>query len=150
MDIIIAKDKTNGKTLPFGTHGNAVQVEYKGDTTNLSAALSSIEDEINTIPIHIISTITACNIYPNRYYKFINFVSAELRINCVTDSITTKVNEFTFTFATTPITGRTPSLVINHPNTIKWINGTAPTLNINKTYIISIFDTYGIWIELDN
>lgn len=73
---------------------------------------------------------------PNKYYKFGRCTSLTIALGTEVAGI---LNEYMFEFTS----GVTPT-VLNLPETVKWNNGNAPTIEANKKYIVSIVSNIAV------
>lgn len=73
---------------------------------------------------------------PNIYYKFSRCTSLTITLGAEVPGI---LNEYMFEF----LSGVTPT-VLNLPETVKWNNGNAPTIEANKKYIVSIVSNIAV------
>lgn len=97
--------------------------QYKGIGTPIEAVGSST------------GTITQ-ELSPNKYYKFGRCTSLTIALGAEVAGI---LNEYMFEFTS----GITPT-VLNLPETVKWNNGNAPTIEANKKYIVSIVSNIAV------
>ena len=94
----------------------------------------------NIPSIHIQSDdkYVSISIDPNKYYKFDELYSLEVYLNEGNESM---YNEYTFRFKS----GSIPTtLDIKSSENIKWIGGSMPLIEPNKTYVVSISDNLAI------
>lgn len=73
---------------------------------------------------------------PNKYYKFGRCTSLTIALGAEVSGV---LNEYMFEF----ISGATAT-VLNLPETVKWNNGNAPTIEANKKYIVSIVSNIAV------
>ena len=85
------------------------------------------------IPVQTTTTSSQA-LTPNVYYKWTN-APTRLTITLETPSNTSIVNNYMFEF-----TASSSGCTLSVPSTIKWINGTAPSIEAGKTYQISIIN----------
>lgn len=73
---------------------------------------------------------------PNKYYKFGRCTSLTIALGTEVSGI---LNEYMFEF----VSGVTAT-ILNLPETVKWNNGNAPTIEANKKYIVSIVSNIAV------
>lgn len=73
---------------------------------------------------------------PNTYYKFGECTSLTITLGAEVPGI---LNEYMFEF----VSGATAT-VLGLPETVKWNNGNAPTIEANKTYIVAIVNNIAV------
>lgn len=94
--------------------------------------------EVGT-PIEAVGSSTgtiAQELSPNKYYKFGRCTSLTIALGAEVAGI---LNEYMFEF----VSGVTAT-VLNLPETVKWNNGNAPTIEANKKYIVSIVSNIAV------
>lgn len=106
-----------------GTKFLADDGQYKKIGTPIEAVVSST------------GTITQ-KLSPNKYYKFGRCTSLTIALGAEVSGI---LNEYMFEF----LSGATAT-VLNLPETVKWNNGNAPTIDANKKYIVSIVSNIAV------
>ena len=80
------------------------------------------------------TTSTSISLSPNRYYRWTNTPSS-ITITLATPSDSTILNNYMFEF-----TASSSGTTLTMPSTIKWLNGSTPTIDNGKTYQISIIN----------
>ena len=125
-------DLLNKPTIPEAI---TVDEAMSSSSTNpvQNKIIKSYIDSNCNIPVET-TTSTSQSLIANKYYKWTN-TPTSITITLETPSDTNILNNYMFEF-TTSSSGCTLSV----PSTIKWINGTVPTIEAGKTYQISIIN----------
>ena len=114
---------------------NTIDAEMSDTSTNAvqNNIIKSYIDSNCNIPIET-TTSSSKSLTPNIYYRWTNTPSY-LTITLATPSNSNILNNYMFEF-----TASSSGCSLSLPSSIKWINGTAPSIEASKTYQISIIN----------
>lgn len=126
------EDLLNKPTIP-----PVVVIDSSMSTTSTNPVqnkvVKSYIDSNCNIPVST-TTSTSISLSPNRYYRWTNTPSS-ITITLATPSNSTILNNYMFEF-----TASSSGTTLTMPSTIKWLNGSTPTIDNGKTYQISIIN----------
>lgn len=134
--------KVNGSTqnpssgiVDLGTVITAVDSSMSSTSTNpvQNKVIKSYIDSNCNIPTET-TTASSKSLTANKYCKWTN-TPTSITITLATPSNTSIVNNYMFEF-----TASSSGCTLSVPSTIKWINGTVPSIEAGKTYQISIIN----------
>jgi len=114
--VLLAADGSGTKALT----NNGQYADFAKPITSVSGSSGTVTQELS----------------PNTYYKFSRCTSLTITLGAEVPGI---LNEYMFEF----LSGATPT-VLNLPETVKWNNGNAPTIEANKKYIVSIISNIAV------
>lgn len=80
-------------------------------------------------------------VYPDSFIRFY-YSTGVITLNVSSTTMTSEFAEYSFEFNS----GSTPT-VFTYPSSWKWANGTAPTINANKTYHVSVVNNCAVIAE---
>lgn len=134
--------KVNGSTknpssgiVDLGTVITAVDSSMSSTSKNpvQNKIIKSYIDSNCNIPTET-ATASSKSLTANKYYRWIN-TPTSITVTLATPSNTSILNNYMFEF-----TASSSGCTLSVPSTIKWINGTAPSIEAGKTYQISIIN----------
>lgn len=134
--------KVNGSTknpssgiVDLGTVITAVDSSMSSTSTNSvqNKVIKSYIDSNCNIPTET-TTASSKSLTANKYCRWTN-TPTSITITLATPSNTSIVNNYMFEF-----TASSSGCTLSVPSTIKWINGTVPSIEAGKTYQISIIN----------
>lgn len=106
------------------------------ESDTISSAIGKLEAGLYTKSISGSSGTVTQKLSPNTYYKFGECTSLTITLGAEVAGI---LNEYMFEF----VSGATAT-VLGLPETVKWNNGNAPTIEANKTYIVAIVNNIAV------
>lgn len=117
--------------------GTSVTIDSSMSSTSTNPVqnnvIKSYIDSNCNIPTET-TTASSKSLTANKYCKWTN-TPTSITITLATPSDTSIVNNYMFEF-----TASSSGCTLSVPSTIKWINGTAPSIEAGKTYQISIIN----------
>lgn len=145
-----------GKVLKGLVDGTAEDIDSLGvrmttaeaDIDSLENNVTSLDGRIDTIEdnyaekVSVVSTIPVGGLLPNTFYN-VGTLSSATNINLASGTAG-ELNLYHIRFST----GATAPTITWDASITAWQGGSAPTINANKTYEVSILDGIGIAMEV--